>query len=166
MKHNRKKSTTQHAKTSLLDALIDAGSVFFWREYDEPYGFLCQWWLSPFTDPDVHSTHVFNCAEQYMMYHKALLLATPGPFSASVVGQSRRRTEMRDVASALPARVLAAISPAEQKYMISSYLNLVREQSRGLDAADKALMNTYLQTFHKTWETQKLDVVRRGSYCK
>ena len=41
--------------------------VFFWR-INEPNGIYSQWYPSPFTDSGV----TFSCAEQYMMYHKAL----------------------------------------------------------------------------------------------
>jgi ribA/ribD-fused uncharacterized protein len=47
--------------------------VFFWREYgDEGHGYLSQWYRSPFhnpTDPSI----IFQTAEQYMMYAKAVL---------------------------------------------------------------------------------------------
>ena len=46
--------------------------VFFWREYGDKYGFLSQWYHSPFhTDDD--STVIYRTAEQYMMHQKALL---------------------------------------------------------------------------------------------
>ena len=38
--------------------------IFFWKEA------FSQWHMKPFTD---HVGRVFNCAEQYMMYHKAFL---------------------------------------------------------------------------------------------
>jgi ribA/ribD-fused uncharacterized protein len=48
--------------------------VFFWREYGDKYGFLSQWYHSPFhTDDD--STVIYRTAEQYMMHQKALLFA-------------------------------------------------------------------------------------------
>jgi ribA/ribD-fused uncharacterized protein len=46
--------------------------VFFWREYGDKYGFLSQWYNSPFyTDDD--STVIYRTAEQYMMHQKAVL---------------------------------------------------------------------------------------------
>lgn len=61
--------------------------ILFHREYEEPHGYLSQWYISSFTDPNTKQT--YNCAEQYMMHHKALfrddsttaasILATPYP---------------------------------------------------------------------------------------
>ncbi|KAE9376870.1 DUF1768-domain-containing protein [Stipitochalara longipes BDJ] len=48
--------------------------VYFWREYGEEHGYLSQWYHSPFhteNDPTV----VYQTAEQYMMYQKALLFS-------------------------------------------------------------------------------------------
>ncbi|KAL9581270.1 MAG: hypothetical protein Q9212_003996 [Teloschistes hypoglaucus] len=50
--------------------------VYFFREYDHPYGFLSQWFESSFTAPspdDASKSVVFRNTEQYMMYHKAVL---------------------------------------------------------------------------------------------
>ena len=50
--------------------------VFFWREMEQPYGFLSQWFHAPFTAPgfEIDSLPIyFKCTEQYMMYHKAIL---------------------------------------------------------------------------------------------
>ncbi|KAF6225706.1 hypothetical protein HO133_009706 [Letharia lupina] len=51
------------------------GPVFFWREFESPYGFLSQWYPSAFTAPSSTGTlpMTFVTAEQYMMYHKAIL---------------------------------------------------------------------------------------------
>lgn len=43
--------------------------LFFFKE-DEENGWLCQWYRSTFTDPETNRT--FTCAEQWMMYHKAM----------------------------------------------------------------------------------------------
>ena len=43
--------------------------VFFFREHETPYGFMCQWYQSPFHDPE--SGNDFLCAEQYFMWRKA-----------------------------------------------------------------------------------------------
>ncbi|SMR62021.1 unnamed protein product [Zymoseptoria tritici ST99CH_1E4] len=45
-------------------------TLFFWKE-DAPNGYLCQWYRATFTDPSTNQ--VFTSAEQWMMYHKALL---------------------------------------------------------------------------------------------
>lgn len=65
--------------------------VYFHREHTPPYGFLSQWYVSPFYDPVAKIT--YNCAEQRMMHHKALLTG--------------------DTASA--KLILASLDPAEQK---------------------------------------------------
>lgn len=48
-----------------------------WREYEIPYGFLSQWYPSTFTasppTPTGAPPLTFLTAEQYMMYHKAIL---------------------------------------------------------------------------------------------
>ena len=53
-----------------------ADPVYFFREYEHPYGFLSQWFEAPFTAPsgvpDTESM-TFKTTEQYMMYHKAIL---------------------------------------------------------------------------------------------
>ncbi|CAD6571993.1 MAG: hypothetical protein ASARMPREDX12_004847 [Alectoria sarmentosa] len=52
------------------------GPVFFWREYDSPYGFLSQWYPSSFTpSPAGTPPMTFVTTEQYMMYHKAIVFS-------------------------------------------------------------------------------------------
>ncbi|KAH8778135.1 hypothetical protein BGZ57DRAFT_758053 [Hyaloscypha finlandica] len=52
----------------------DSSPIYFWREYGEIYGYLSQWYHSPFhTDND--STIVYQTAEQYMMHQKAILFS-------------------------------------------------------------------------------------------
>lgn len=70
----------------------DVGAIFFWHEDEVPYGFLSQWYKSTFTSPSSPDV-VFQTAEQYMMYQKALLF--------------------EDEATA--AKILQTDSPAEQK---------------------------------------------------
>ncbi|KAL8894774.1 MAG: hypothetical protein Q9207_008413 [Kuettlingeria erythrocarpa] len=61
-----------------MDSTITAtgGPVYFFREYEHPYGFLSQWFNTPFTvpspDPDTEPM-TFATTEQYMMYNKAIL---------------------------------------------------------------------------------------------
>jgi ribA/ribD-fused uncharacterized protein len=45
--------------------------IFFFKDDEEPHGFLCQWYRCRFTDPD--SGLEFTCAEQWMMWNKAIL---------------------------------------------------------------------------------------------
>ncbi|KAI5193530.1 DUF1768-domain-containing protein [Aureobasidium subglaciale] len=69
--------------------------VFFHREYEELHGYLSQWYISPFSDPSTNQ--IYNCAEQYMMHHKALfrndettaasILATPYPKDQKALGR-------------------------------------------------------------------------------
>lgn len=51
------------------------GPIFFWREYGHKYGFLSQWYESPFHAED--KSIVYQTAEQYMMYQKAILFSDP-----------------------------------------------------------------------------------------
>ncbi|KAL2053630.1 hypothetical protein ABVK25_005932 [Lepraria finkii] len=61
----------------------DGGPVFFWREYEEPYGFMSQWYPSTFTAPAPPSAGknappmTFFTAEHYMMYQKAIVFKDP-----------------------------------------------------------------------------------------
>ncbi|KAH0306535.1 DUF1768-domain-containing protein, partial [Aureobasidium melanogenum] len=68
--------------------------VLFHREYEEPHGYLSQWYISSFTDLSTGQT--YNCAEQYMMHQKAVsrhddttaasILATPYPKDQKALG--------------------------------------------------------------------------------
>ncbi|MCJ1438452.1 hypothetical protein MMC27_007842 [Xylographa pallens] len=54
----------------------NGGPLFFWREFEHPYGFLSQWYPASFRAPSPlpHKPEMtFSDAEQYMMYHKAML---------------------------------------------------------------------------------------------
>ncbi|KAK3703791.1 hypothetical protein LTR37_014237 [Vermiconidia calcicola] len=55
-------SSTVSGDTSL-------GPVFFWREFEEPYGFLSQWYESPFEVDGV----TYQTPEMWMMVQKARL---------------------------------------------------------------------------------------------
>lgn len=46
-----------------------SGPIFFWREFEVPYGFLSQWYESPFEVDGV----TYQTAEMWMMIQKALL---------------------------------------------------------------------------------------------
>jgi predicted NAD-dependent protein-ADP-ribosyltransferase YbiA (DUF1768 family) len=47
----------------------DSTPLFFWREFEEPYGFLSQWYDSPFV---VEGT-TYASTEMWMMIQKAKL---------------------------------------------------------------------------------------------
>ncbi|WEW61788.1 hypothetical protein PRK78_007284 [Emydomyces testavorans] len=79
-----------------------AQSIFFWRETEQPYGFLCQWFPSPFEENGVF----FATAEHYMMFQKAVLYS--------------------DESTA--ARILAAKTPADAKYLAK---NIDMSKDRG-----------------------------------
>lgn len=54
----------------------DHRPIYFWREYDETYAFLSQWYPAPFTAPSPipdSPRMTFLTTEQYMMYHKGIL---------------------------------------------------------------------------------------------
>ena len=57
-------------------AVSDRSTIYFFREFEEPYGFLSQWYTDSFTAPSaVHGEGdmTFVTAEQYMMYRKAMV---------------------------------------------------------------------------------------------
>jgi ribA/ribD-fused uncharacterized protein len=66
--------------------------LFFWRETEQPYGFLCQWFLSPFQEGNI----TFSTAEHYMMYHEILATKSPAEakFLARTVNMSRDKGKL------------------------------------------------------------------------
>ncbi|KAK5699624.1 hypothetical protein LTR97_005753 [Elasticomyces elasticus] len=134
-------------------AADETGPVFFWKPEGEPYSIFCQWYPSPFLDPEVHPTHVFNCAEQCMMYQKALVLATPELEEPSPAQGGKKKgkpsawiTRSNIERARLPQEVLAARKPGLQK--------AITRKARFTDAQAKE------------WERTKFDVVVQISYCK
>lgn len=148
----RDMSTTKAHETglnstqSLSTAEEISGPIFFWREYEQPYGFLCQWYPSPFVAPQVHPTHVFGCAEQYMMYRKALVLATPSEpndtDSSNATGVKVQPKERET----LPNRILFESEPGRQKSLARSV--------------------KFSPAQFKEWERIKFDVVLEDSLLK
>ena len=52
------------------------GTLYFFRQYEEPYGYLSQWYADDFLAPSTipgEANKVFATAEQYMMYRKAMV---------------------------------------------------------------------------------------------
>ncbi|MDI1487088.1 MAG: hypothetical protein OHK93_006351 [Ramalina farinacea] len=104
MGHTRRLKKARQAANQAVDnvplaskakADDDASPIFFYRPCD-PYGYLCQWYLTPIPCPVTGIT--FNCAEQYMMHAKAVLV-------------SPNKSSDTDKA----ALILAAKDPSEQK---------------------------------------------------
>ncbi|KAF2766730.1 DUF1768-domain-containing protein [Teratosphaeria nubilosa] len=94
------------------------GTVYF-HSPDKPFGFLSQWYMSHFTDPSIHPTHSFNCAEQYMMYRKALLIASSSP-----------KYQHQD----LPDKILRHSKPAQQKILaVPGTVKMTEEQREAWD---------------------------------
>ncbi|KAG4441213.1 hypothetical protein IFR05_003331 [Cadophora sp. M221] len=84
-------------------------TIYFWREYGSPYGYLSQWYPSPFTVPSAGITYA--TAEQYMMHQKAILFS--------------------DAEVAL--KILASTSPLEQKSLgrqVSNFDDNVWKENR------------------------------------
>ena len=69
--------TVPAIQTSTMSS--DSGPIYFWRDDEKPYGCFSQWYASTFTAPapdsagDISASLTFRTAEQYMMYHKAIL---------------------------------------------------------------------------------------------
>lgn len=82
----------------------ESSPIFFWRETEQPYGFLCQWFQAPFQGDDGIS---YPTAEHYMMHQKAHLYSD------------------QDIAS----KILATDSPAEAKYLARN-VNMSRDRGK------------------------------------
>ncbi|KAK5734433.1 hypothetical protein LTR17_008934 [Elasticomyces elasticus] len=57
------------AQSSTITGDADSGPLWFWREFEEPYGFLSQWYEFPFEVNGV----TYLTAEMWMMIEKAKL---------------------------------------------------------------------------------------------
>ncbi|CAK1361046.1 hypotheticalsprotein [Cercospora beticola] len=103
--------------------MADTEPIFFWRE-KESNGYLCQYYPATFcnTDDPKEQQHEFNCAEQWMMYNKALILATPDPPEAPkkpTKGATKSAPAPFDEGRRkLPEMILAEKQPDKQKYMV------------------------------------------------
>ncbi|KAI7219539.1 hypothetical protein KC333_g2916 [Hortaea werneckii] len=138
-----------------------SGPIFFWREYESSYGFLCQWFPSPFVAPQVHPTHVFGCAEQYMMYRKALVLATPS---------EPDDTDSTDAATGVkiqPKERHKGIRTANaEKYERETLPNQILSESKPGRQKSLARSVEFSHAQFKEWERIKFDVVLEGSFLK
>lgn len=55
--------------STIVGSAQDNSPIFFWREYDEPYGFMSQWYDCAFRHEDI----TYRSAEMWMMVQKAKL---------------------------------------------------------------------------------------------
>ncbi|OJD39821.1 uncharacterized protein BKCO1_2000242 [Diplodia corticola] len=79
--------------STIVGSDTDNSPIYFWREYDEPYGFLSQWYDCAFH----HGTITYRTAEMWMMAQKANLfgdtdiarqiLAAPTPAKQKSLGR-------------------------------------------------------------------------------
>ncbi|KAK6436884.1 hypothetical protein LTR95_006925 [Oleoguttula sp. CCFEE 5521] len=78
----------QHTTSTSTDS-----PLFFWEE-TEKVGWLCQWYPCRFSEPDYPVAGAFNCAEQYMMYRKALLFGDVGTAKQIMEASSPRKQKL------------------------------------------------------------------------
>lgn len=57
--------------STILGSAEENSPIYFWREYDEPYGFLSQWYDCAFH----HEGITYQSAEMWMMVQKAKLFS-------------------------------------------------------------------------------------------
>lgn len=173
--HDQHREMRQETASNLTDtAAQDTGAdtqskdtaakpVFFWREFEEPYGFMCQWYTSYFVDSSIHATHTFNCAEQYMMYRKALVLALPDPDLElpATAGKEKRRgkTSNRRPSSQRAKITLAQHDPIRLPTMILAESKPGKQKELARSVKFKPFQL-------KIWESTKFDVVCQGTFCK
>ena len=69
MKHKSPSDTATSAPENISST---TGQPLFFFKEDQENGFLCQWYRCSFRDPKLDGL-TFNCAEQYMMYKKAMV---------------------------------------------------------------------------------------------
>ncbi|KAI4841762.1 DUF1768-domain-containing protein [Aureobasidium sp. EXF-8845] len=71
-KNKNKDASTEATNSKRVDQRHTTDApIFFFKDDEEPYGFLCQWYRCRFTDPT--SGLEFTSAEQWMMWNKAQL---------------------------------------------------------------------------------------------
>ncbi|KAH0266591.1 DUF1768-domain-containing protein, partial [Aureobasidium melanogenum] len=93
-----KETNTEPTKKPDLPPRTAVGApIFFFKDDEQPYGFLCQWYRCRFTDPT--SGLEFSCAEQYMMWNKAHLAGDEASAKAIMATTSPRKQKQlgRDV---------------------------------------------------------------------
>ncbi|KAL0265092.1 hypothetical protein SLS55_001051 [Diplodia seriata] len=88
--------TVNNMSSTILGSDTEKSPIYFWREYDEPYGFLSQWYDCAFH----HEGITYRTAEMWMMVQKAKLfgdteiahkmLAAPTPAKQKSLGRKVR----------------------------------------------------------------------------
>lgn len=91
------KTDTEVAKPVLPIRKTAGTPIFFFKDDEQPYGFLSQWYRRRFTDPD--SGLEFSCTEQWMMWNKAQLTGDETSAKATMATISPRKQKQlgRDV---------------------------------------------------------------------
>ncbi|KXT02214.1 hypothetical protein AC578_5095 [Pseudocercospora eumusae] len=83
-------NTPGFTQNSVPPAQSAESPLFFFKE-DQENGWLCQWYRSHFRDPAHEDLGTFNCAEQWMMYHKAMAFGDREAASAVMKTTSPRK---------------------------------------------------------------------------
>ncbi|KAH0290985.1 DUF1768-domain-containing protein, partial [Aureobasidium sp. EXF-3399] len=100
---NKDENTNTEANNTQIGILNTRQTIgeplFFFRDDEVPYGFLCQWYRCRYTDPD--SGLEFSSAEQWMMWNKAQLAGDEVSAKAIMSTTSPRRQKQlgRDVSN-------------------------------------------------------------------
>ncbi|KAK4548419.1 hypothetical protein LTR36_009329 [Oleoguttula mirabilis] len=141
-----RKQDNDNNTPAVTDAEDGGGTVFFWREYEEPYGFLC------------------HCAEQYMMYCKALVLATPGAETSVSSASAKSTASAKKVSTSQPDSRRDIVGKAQSDPSRSPDM-IMAEQKPGRQK-ELARSVRFTPSQLKEWEKVKFDVVMQGSYYK
>ncbi|KAK6528284.1 hypothetical protein TWF281_009530 [Arthrobotrys megalospora] len=91
------------ASSSSNNTQIDTDNgVYFWKP-DQRFGFLGQWFSSPFTVVSEDGTHIHyeNC-EQYMMHQKGVLFAPDSDATADILAAGLHPAEIKALGRAVP----------------------------------------------------------------
>jgi ribA/ribD-fused uncharacterized protein len=97
-KKKYKDNNTEDTNAERVDQRHTTGTpIFFFKDDEEPYGFLCQWYRCRFTDPT--SGLEFTSAEQWMMWNKAQLAGDEASAKTIMLTTSPRKQKQlgRDV---------------------------------------------------------------------
>jgi len=74
----------------------DRGPIYFWRETEEPYGWMSQWYAYAMRD-DSDSTISYPTAEHYMMYQKAKLFGDDNIAGEVIAGTELHPRKIKDL---------------------------------------------------------------------